>query len=217
MRLNINLASQKFEDVRRFYFRWGAALAVLVFLTVLLATLSYMKFSRSTVSDRQAKDLRQKIDTLERERDHLIAFDNRPENRDITQKKKFWNTQIARRSFSWTQLLNDMQKIMPRRAFLESVQPELTPDNRLKLRLTISGEKKEDARELVKRMENSTRFYSTWIVSENMEKEPKSGAPSLWKFEIETFYTPTGSAIPTPEQNRRGQASLARSDARKEM
>jgi len=213
MRLNINLASQKFEDVRRFYFRWGAALAVLVFLTVLLAMLSYMKFSRSTVSDRQAKDLEQKIETLERERDQLIAFDNRPENRDITQKKKFWNTQIARRSFSWTQLLNDMQKIMPRRAFLESVQPELTPDNRLKLRLTISGEKKEDARELVKRMENSTRFYSTWIVSENMEKEPKSGAASLWKFEIETFYTPTGSAIPAP----RGQASLARSDAREEM
>lgn len=206
MRLNINLASQKYEDVRQFYVRWGVAVAVLAVLAVLLAALSYLKYSHATTSARQANELQQKIAALEKERSQLAAFENRPENRDVTEQRKFWNSQIARRSFSWTQLLNDMQRIMPRRAYLDSVKPELTSDNRLKLKLVITGEKKEDARQLVERMEDSARFHSTRPVSESVEKEKKPGASPTYKFEIETFYTPSGPApSPPAPQNQRGQ------------
>ncbi len=218
MRLDINLASQKFEDVRQFYVRWGAALAALAFLTVLLATLSYLKHSRSTASAQQTRALQQNIDALENERNQFAAIENRPENRDVAQQKKFWNTQIAKRSFSWTQLLNDMQRIMPRRAFLDSVQPELTPENRLKLRLTVTGEQKQDTRELMERMEDSTRFHSTRPVSDSIEKDPKQGAPPRYKLEMETFYTPTGPPLsPPPEPDRRRQTSLAHPGAKEEM
>ncbi len=218
MRLDINLASQKFEDVRRFYVRWGAALAALAFLTVLLATLSYLKYSSSTAAARQTTAVQQKIDALEKERSQLAAIENRPENRDVIQQKKFWNTQIAKRSFSWTQLLNDMQKIMPRRAFLDSVQPELTPDNRLKLRLTVTGEQKQDTRELMERMEDSARFHSTRPVNDSIEKDAKQGSPPRYKLEMETFYTPTGPPLsPPPGQDRRSQTSLAHAGAKEEM
>ena len=33
MRLNINLASQKYEDARRFYLRWGTALVLAILIT----------------------------------------------------------------------------------------------------------------------------------------------------------------------------------------
>jgi hypothetical protein len=210
MRVNINLASQKYEDVRQFYVRWGAALAVLAVLAVLLSTLSYLKYSHSKASAKQATELQQRIAELEKQRDKLVAFENRPENRDVTQQKKFWNSQIARRSFSWTQLLNDMQRIMPKRAFLDGVQPELTPDNRLKLRLAVTGEKREDARELVVRMEDSPRFHSPRPVSVSEVKDPKPGMPPTYKLEIETFYTPTGPALsPPPAKNQRGEARTA--------
>lgn len=214
MRVNINLASQKYEDVRQFYLRWGAVVAVLAVLAVLLTTLSYLKYSRSTASARETKELHQKIAELEKQRDQLAAIDNRPENRDVTQRKKFWNSQIARRSFSWTQLLNDMQRIMPRRAFLDSVQPELTPDNRFKLKLTVTGEKRADPQELMVRMEDSARFHSTKPLSETVEN-PKPGMPPNYKFEIETYYTPTGPALsPPPAQNQRGQAKPAHPGAK---
>ncbi len=213
MRLNINLASQKYEDVRQFYVRWGAVLAVLAFLTVLLASLSYLKYSRSTAAARQTRDLQQRIASLEKQRSQLIEFENRPENLDVKQQKKYWNTQIAKRAFSWTQLLNEMQKIMPRRAFLESVQPELTPDNHLQLRLVINGEKQEDARELQVKMEDSPRFQGPKIVAENLQ-EAKPGIPPTWKFQIETLYTPSGPAPFAAPQNQRGQAGLLRPGAR---
>ena len=36
MRVNINLASRKYEDVQQFFLRWGVALAFLAALTLLL-------------------------------------------------------------------------------------------------------------------------------------------------------------------------------------
>jgi type IV pilus assembly protein PilN len=208
MRLNINLATLKYEDVRRFYVRWGATVAALSVLAILLAAFSYVKYSRAKQSALQIRTLQQQIDTFEKQRNQMIAKDQNPANRDVTQQRSYWNNQIAKRAFSWTQLLNDMQRIMPSRAFLQTVQPELTQDNRLKLRLTIVGEKREDARELQKRMESSSRFNEPRIVAENIEKETRPGAAATYRFEIETFYTPGGPAISLPPKER-GQASRA--------
>lgn len=215
MRFNINLALRKYEDVRRFYVRWGAALAILAATAVLLATLSYLRYSRSAAAAQQTRELQQQIAALEKERDQAVAFENRPENRDVAQEKKFWNSQIAKRSFSWTQLFNEMQRIMPRRAFLNSVQPELTPENRLRLRLTITGEKAADARELQEKMETSNRFHAPHIVAEGIQKETKPGMAPTYKFEIETDYTPPNSASPSqPAQGQRSQGTPLPQSAR---
>lgn len=205
MRLNINLASRKYEEVRRFFVRWRATLAVLAALTVLLAALAVLSHSRAAQAGREINDMKQKVTALQKRRDELIAYENRPENREVTLQKQFWNAQLARRNLSWTQLFNDLQKIMPDRAYLNSVQPELTKDNRLKLKIVIAGEKRDDARELQKRMEDSARFHAPHIDTETQQKGEK-GAPPIWKFEIGTEYTPASpSPQPRSPQDRRSQ------------
>lgn len=216
MRLNINLASRKYEDVRRFFLRWRVALAVLAGLTVLLATLAFFSHLRSAKSGLEIKGLQQKVDALQKQRDQLRDFENRPENLDVTQQKRFWNAQIAKRNLSWTQLFNDLQRIMPNRAYLNSVQPELTRDNRLMLKLVIAGEKREDARELQKRMEDSAHFHAPHIDAETLQKGEKSGPP-IWKFEIGTEYAPASTtAQPQSPHDRHGQAVPAPSQAKEE-
>src|SRR5262249_17341937 len=207
MRLNINLASRKYEEVRRFYLRWSATLAALAGLTVILATLATLSYFRSARSGREIKDLQEKVAALQKQRDALIAVENLPANRDVTLQKNFWNAQIAKRNLSWTQLFNDLQKIMPDRAYLNSVKPELTRDNRLMLKLVIAGEKRDDARQLQKRMEDSTRFRDPCIATETLEKGQKH-APPLWKFESGTEYAPASRAAkPRPPQDRHGQGA----------
>jgi hypothetical protein len=196
MRLNINLASQKYEDVRSFTRRATIASAVLAATAVVLALLAWSNYSNNKSSSARVNDLEQKIARLEEQRAAAIAVENRPENRDVTEQKNFWNKQIARRAFSWTQLFNDLQRIMPARAYVISVAPELTADNRLKLKLTIGGEKHDNALELVKKMETSERFRQPVINSESLQKEGRQGNGEIYKFEIETFYRPAG--IPQP-------------------
>lgn len=191
MRLNINLASQKYEDVRWFVSRARIATLVMIAFTLLLAALAWLNYSNSKNSSARITGLEEKITALQRQRAAAQAVENRPENRDVTEQKNFWNRQIASRAFSWTQLFNDLQRIMPGRAYVISVAPELTPDNRLKLKLTIGGEKHENALELVKKMEASRRFRLPVIDNETVQLQAR-GATHLYKFEIETYYSPSG-------------------------
>lgn len=193
MRLNINLASQKYEDVRKFYMRWGTAIALTFLLTLALAFLAWKNYSDSSKSSARIQAHEQAIAALQKERAEAEAISNLAKNHDVTTQKDYWNRQIARRAFSWTQLFNDLQRIMPARAYVNSVRPEITQDNRLKLSLEIAGDKHDNALELVQRMEKSERFRGPRIKSDVSQKDQRSGT-TLYKLEIETYYTPAGVA-----------------------
>jgi Tfp pilus assembly protein PilN len=192
MRLNINLASQKYEDVRQFYVRWGTAIGVTAVLTLFLIGMAWINYSSSSKSGQRIRELQEKIAALQKERAAAETVSNLPENHEITAQKNYWNRQINRRQLSWTQLFNDLQRIMPARAYVSSVHPEITPDNRLKLTLGIKGDTYDNGLELVKKMEKSERFRGAAIRSENTEKDARSGV-QLYKFDIETYYTPAAA------------------------
>ena len=189
MRLNINLASQKFEDVRQFYVRWSIAIGSAAALLILLIGLAVMNYSSSSKSGQRIKELQERIDSLQQQRAAAERISNLPENHDVNLQKNYWNRQINRRQLSWTQLFNDLQKIMPARAYVSSVHPEITLDNRLKLTLMIKGDTHDNGLELVKKMEKSSRFRGAAISSESSEKDQKSGM-ELFKFDITTYYAP---------------------------
>jgi len=207
MRININLASQRFEDARQFYVRWGSALALVVVITAGLVLLSWYKF-QGTASDRKRiNELQQRIAKLDQDRKEAEEVLNRPQNRDVRDQSRFWNDVIDQKSFSWTQLLSDLEKIMPAHAYVRTVQPTLTQDKRLQLKLMIAGEKRDDVNDLVSKMERSERFHSSVLKSEELRNQSVGGSGSsqnvqpVWEFGIETFYTPA-----TPGQQPRVSA-----------
>jgi Tfp pilus assembly protein PilN len=202
MRLNINLASQKYEDVRQFYVRWSVAIGLSALLMLVLIGLAWRNFSNSSESGQRIKQLQAEIDGLQKQRAAAEAISNLPENHDVTEQKNYWNKQINRRQLSWTQLFNDLQRIMPARAFLSSVHPEVTLDNRLKLTLVVMGDTHENGLELQKKMEKSERFRSPQITAETMQKQAKTEA-QLFKFDIVTYYSPA-AAPAARTSNREG-------------
>jgi hypothetical protein len=202
MRLNINLATQKYEDVRQFYVRWSAAIGISALLMLLLIGFAWRNFDKASQSGQRIKQLQAEIADLQKKRAAAEAISNLPENHDINEQKNYWNRQINRRQLSWTQLFNDLQRIMPARAFLSSVHPEVTTDNRLKLTLIVMGDTHENGLELQKKMEKSERFRNPQITAEAMQKQQKSEA-QLYKFDIVTYYSPA-AAQPARTSNREG-------------
>ncbi len=199
MRLNINLATQKYEDVRQFYVRWSAAIGISALLMLVLIGFAWRNFNKSSQSGQRIKQLQAEIADLQKKRAAAEAISILPENHDVNEQKNYWNRQINRRQLSWTQLFNDLQRIMPARAFLSSVHPEVTTDNRLKLTLIVMGDTHENGLELQKKMEKSERFRNPQITAEAMQKQQKTEA-QLYKFDIVTYYSPAATPAPRDQQ-----------------
>ena len=164
MRLDINLATQPYEDARQFWTRWGTAVGTLGLLTLILLALVITGFINAR-RDRQAiSEKRALIAQRDQLRTQAQQFLNRPENRTTRDDSQFLNQLIERKAFSWTKVLESLERVMPPRVHVVSISPELNEDNQLALKMVVAGDSRDRAIELARRMEDSKRFAQTAIL-----------------------------------------------------
>src|ERR1700756_4842007 len=187
MRIDINLASQPYEDARQFWMRWGTALGILGLLTLVLLVLDitgWLGAHKDRVVMAQTRALIADRDRTRAEADRVL---NQPENRTTRDQSRFLNELIERKAFSWTRVLENLEKVMPPRVHLVSISPQLDEDNELALKMTVAGDSRERAIELARRMEESRRSAQTASVSEHFSQ---STTGDTEQFEIAAIYIP---------------------------
>ncbi|HEV3040042.1 MAG TPA: hypothetical protein VHA33_19915 [Candidatus Angelobacter sp.] len=204
MRFTINLASQKYADARQFYLRWGGAVVLLLLLTVLLGMKARYSYLSARQSGKYVAELKEKIRVKEQQRAKAEAVLNQPENHDVREQLSFWNKQFKQKSFSWTELFTDLEKMMPGRAFVVSITPALTSDDRLQLKMTVVGEKADDGNELIRRMEKSERFRFPTLTDQSTLTQAQGKGGPLTQFAINTYYTPANWIQPAPATGKEG-------------
>jgi type IV pilus assembly protein PilN len=194
MRLDINLASQPYEDARQFWMRWGTAVGAVGVLTLLLLTITITGWFNARRDHKAMAEKR----ALIAERDQLRAsaeeFLNRPENRNTRDTSQFLNELIERKAFSWTRVLENLEKVMPARVHLVSISPGLDEDNQLLLKMTIAGDSWDRALELARHMEDSRRFSQTNITG---VRSLQSTTGDTQQFDLVAIYIP--ETVATPE------------------
>jgi type IV pilus assembly protein PilN len=196
MRLDINLASRPYEDAREFWLRWGTALGGAIILTLALVTFTITGWYAARRDHTKISELQAKIAERDRTRAQAEAYLNQPENRSTRDQSQFLNELIERKSFSWTRVLEDLEKVMPARVHLISIHPELDEDNQLALKMMVGGDSREKAIELAHRMEDSHRFTQTHIDTENAETSTSNGGDTV-KFNINAIYVPEPVTVQT--------------------
>ena len=196
MRLDINLASQPYEDARQFWMRWGSALAAVSILTLALITITISGWFAARRDHARISELKANIAQRDRKREQAEAFLNRPENRSTRDQSQFLNELIERKSFSWTRVLEDLEKVMPVRVHLVAIHPELDEDNQLKLKMEVAGDSRDRALELARRMEDSRRFSQTYIESESFRGTTNGADP--FQFSIVATYVPETVPVAAP-------------------
>jgi type IV pilus assembly protein PilN len=187
MRVDINLASQPYLDAREFWLRWGTALAAACILSLALLVSTVTGWSNARRDRTTIADLREKIAQRDQLRAQAEEFLNRPENRTTRDESQIINSLIERKAFSWTRLLEDMEKVMPPGVHLVSIQPKLDDENQLLVKMAVAGGSRDRAIELAHRMEESRHFTQTLI-----EKEAYSQSQSgeSVQFDIAAIYVP---------------------------
>lgn len=190
MRLDINLASQPFEDARGFWLRWGGAVALAGIVTVALLALAVSGFVYARKDRERISQLKSQIAERDQERAKAEAFLNLPANRDTRDKSQFLNGLIQRKAFSWTKVFEELERVMPPRLHVVAIRPEMSPGNQLEIKLVVAGESRERALDLVRKMEGSEHFQQTQITQEQQQ----TGVPGdNVSFDISALYVPETS------------------------
>lgn len=210
MRLDINLANQPYEDARQFWMRWGTAAGALGLLTLILLALVFSGFFNARRDRTAMSEKRALIAERDQIRSHAQEFLNRPENHTTRDESQFLNQLIERKAFSWTRVLENLEKVMPPRVHVVSINPQLDEDNQLALKMTVAGDSRDRAIELARRMEESRRFAQTAILR---AAHVDSQTGDTEQVEIAAIYIPepavdaatapaataTGSTMPGPK------------------
>ena len=196
MRIDINLATQPYQDSRRFWAQWGTVLALLGALTALLAFLAVTGFIRAQADRRQMAALKSQIGAYDVEKSEAIGLLNQPQNREMREQSRFLNELFQRKALSWTRVFEDLERVMPAHLRVLSIHPDPAGDNNVEIKLLVGGDSLEQAQDLVKKMENSNRFHETRIMSERFvnDEQNNGGRQDKVEFEIEAFYNPLAGA-----------------------
>lgn len=187
MRLEINLASQPYEDARQFWMRWGTAVGAVGLLTLILLAVDisgWIAARHDHITMAHQRSLIAERDRIRADAERVL---NLPENRTTRDESQFLNQLIVRKAFSWTRVLENLEKVMPPRVHVVSISPQLDDDNDLMLKMTVAGDSRDRAVELERRMQDSRRFANVYIAHAN-HYESKTGDTE--QVELVAIYIP---------------------------
>jgi len=194
VRLNINLATKPYQDVRRILLQWGGLVLLLAVCTVALVWTAVSTWRHARDVNVKIAALESEIAALDRQHAEALAVLHSPQNVSVVETSKFLNGLIARKSFSWTRVFMQLEQIMPPKLHVVSISPELNPKtNTVEVHLAVAGTSREAAVELVKRLEQSPSFQDARITEESELHE--KGSLDTVKFQVTALYIPGNNPV----------------------
>jgi hypothetical protein len=166
MRLDINLATRPYEDAREFWSRWGLGVGLLGVLTLVLVGFAIRGWVNAGRDRQTIGQLQAQIAEKDSEKAKAQAFLELAANRSTRDQSQFLNGLIQRKSFSWTRVFEDLERVMPNNLHVVSLRPELNEQNQVEMEMKVVGETRSAAVELVHRMEGSKHFQGSQLVQE---------------------------------------------------
>jgi type IV pilus assembly protein PilN len=197
MRISVNLANRPFVELRPLFARLRLAMAVLAVLAVGLGFWLHSLTAKAIVAQAQMNALKEKTQRFQHERQVNEARMHQPQNMAVLERSQFLNAVFARKSFSWTAVLMDLEKVLPTGVQVTSIEPSITKEGDVNIRLRVSGDR-ERAVLLVRNLETSQRFLSPRLASEQAQTQEgnrnaiaaQTMAPGAVQFEILSGYNP---------------------------
>lgn len=194
MKISVNLATRPFVELRPLYARLRLAMVLLVALAVGLGFALHVLDAKSSVAEAQMNALKAKTTQFEHERQTNEARMRQPANMAVLERSRFLNQLFAEKSFSWTAVMMDLERVLPAGVQVTSIDPVITKEGDVNIRLRVSGER-DRAVQLVRNLETSQRFLSPRLSGETA-LTPSAGqggpmaAPGGVVFEIMSGYNP---------------------------
>jgi type IV pilus assembly protein PilN len=196
MRISVNLANRPFVELRPLFAKLRLAMVVLGVLAVGLGFALHSLNAKATAAQAKMNALKAKTQQYQHERMVNEARMRQPQNMAVLDRSQFLNAVFARKSFSWTAVMMDLEKVLPVGVQVTSIEPVITKEGDVNIRLRVSGDR-EKAVQLVRNLETSQRFLSPRLASEQAQTQEGSHAanalqlpPGAVQFDVLSGYNP---------------------------
>jgi len=170
MRISINLATRPFVELRPLFARLRLAMAALALLAVGLGVGLHFLNARVHAAEARMDALKAQTLAVQTERQTNEQRMQQPQNRAVLERSKFLNALFARKSFSWTSVLMDIEPVLPTGVQVTSIEPEISTEGEVRIRLRVSGER-DRAVDFVRNLERSQRFLHPRLANETAQTQ----------------------------------------------
>jgi type IV pilus assembly protein PilN len=201
MRISVNLANRPFIELRPLFAKLRLTMVVLALLAVGLGYALHSLNAKAKVAQSQMDALKAKTQRYLQERQANEARMRQPQNMAVLERSRFLNQMFAEKSFSWTAVMMDLEKVLPVGVQVTSIDPVITKEGDVNIRLRVSGDR-EKAVQLVRNLETSQRFLSPRLASEQAQTQEGNRnaaqvtVPGAVQFDVLSGYNPLPEKSP---------------------
>jgi len=164
MLVRFNLATKPLETHRLFLVLSGTAGAVALLAFLLLGWHVYKVRKADTTFRIQSEKTAAEIEQFTAQRLVLDDFFSRPENAKLHERAAFVNTIIDGRSFNWTRMFMDLERILPGGVRVMSIEPK-QENGQAALKLTVGAASEQAKDEFMHALLQSDTFSHLQLVS----------------------------------------------------
>ena len=174
MILDVNLATQPLETRRRFRVFSTAVGVVAAAAFFALSWHGYALRKAETAFRSESARTSSEIDALTSQRQELDRFFLEPENAKLHDRASFINTIIDARSFNWTHMFMDLEKILPLGAHIMSIEPKQV-NGQASVKLVFGAASDDAKTQFLHALEESDVFSHLQLVNVHAPTQQSSG------------------------------------------
>jgi len=182
--LHLNLADRPYRDYRPLY-------AVVVVTSILIAIMLLNNIETGYRYVRETRTTRDKITTIENQ----IDTENRRADeagqrirgvnvKQLSEQAQFVNARLAERAFSWSELLDRLERVLPDDVRIESVAPAFGKTGTVHLTMQGSAKTGDGMTRTIDRLNHDPHFANPFPTSEDRTE-------TGYKFGIGVDYRPS--------------------------
>lgn len=188
MRVRLNLATKPLESHRRFLFGAGMLGSVAGLLFLILGAHVYQVRKAERGYRAKLAQIDQEMTRLQAERKELEQFFKRSENAKLHERAAYLNTLIDARSFNWTQMFMDLERLLPGGVHVLSIVPKLEGDH-AEVKLVVGATSDEAKLKFLRALETSNKLTHVQVQAERVPSSTESSDRTV--LELTAWYSRT--------------------------
>jgi type IV pilus assembly protein PilN len=188
MRVRLNVATKALETHRRFLA--GAGVSVFV-AGLVFAGLGWHVYSvRKVDAELRASVEKNRLEMakLEEQRRELERYFGQKDIANLHDRAAFINGIIDARSFNWTQMFMDLERILPAGVHVVSIEPKQAA-GRVEVKLTVGATSDEAKLKFLRALEDSKEFTGVQIQNEHGPSQSGNQTGDQKVVQLTTMYS----------------------------